>query len=623
MQKFALVLGLALALPSGWAHADPIKMPEKYSDRPVLKTIYASRHSLKDFRREGTKALAVIFLCEHCPVAQQYMPRLNELYEKYHPQGVEFLAVFPNRGTNIAQMAAFAHDMDVPYPVLEDVEHKLADLLEANVTPEVVVLDAGWEKRYQGAIDNQFTKRGRLRDPSQNYLQDALEAVLAGKPVETDFTHPSGCPIERQGPKPATREVTYYRDVAPILQANCQGCHRKGEVGPFELMTYDDAYDNATRIAEVVVERRMPPWHGSLHEDFGHLHNDKRLSDEQVDTILQWVAQSSPAGNKADAPKPIHWPPSTAWSIGKPDFVYKMPEPFQLPKSGIIEYQFFRVKLNFPQERWFDAVEIKPGNPEVVHHIALHLVPSSDKQFVGFAGMTALYGLNASLAKLINDYVPGDTYNAKVYPAGQAVRIPAHYDLIFELHYTPNNKSATTDQSMVAFRWAKEPPKEEVLTTVFRKPIGRFEVPPHHPHFRAEDTYYFEHDILVDAIRPHFHLRGKTFRLEMIERDPNTDEIVNRRTILTVPVWDPDWQRTYELATPLLLKAGTELKAIGHFDNSWLNPNNPDPSATVVWGQQFNDEMFSTRFKYRLAPGSAQSAGLPATAGLRSLARPQ
>jgi len=624
MRTVASSLVLLVLCPVQLALAEPIKMPEKYSDRPVLKTIYASTLSLKDFRREGTKALAIVFVCERCPVVQQYVPRLIEMHEKYHPQGVEFLAVLPNRGTNIAEMAAFGHDFDIPFPVLEDVEHKLADLLEARVTPEVLVLDAGWEKRYQGAIDNQFTKRGRLREPSQNYLRDALDAVLAGKPVETDFTHPSGCPIERQGPKPVTRKLTYYRDVAPILQANCQGCHRKGEVGPFELMTYDDAYDNATRIAEVVNERRMPPWHGNLNPEFGKLHNDKRLSEEEIDTILAWAAQDAPPGNKADAPQPIQWPPKGAWEIGKPDFVYKMPEPFHLPKSGILEYQFFRVKLNYQEDRWFQAVEVKPGNAEVVHHVGLHLVPAGNKQFVGFAGMTALYGLNAGRAVLINDYVPGDTYNAKVYPATQAVRIPAGSDLIYEVHYTPNNREPTTDQSMVAFRWAPRPPQEEVFTAVFRKPIGRFQIPPHHPHFRAEDTYFFEHDVLIDAIRPHFHLRGKSFRVELIQRDPKTDAVGERNTVITVPVWDPDWQRTYELATPLLVKAGTEVVVTGHFDNSWLNPNNPDPSVTVVWGQQTNDEMFSTRFKYRLANPTAGSAEKPpVTAGIRPLVSPQ
>jgi hypothetical protein len=214
--------------------------------------------------------------------------------------------------------------------------------------------------------------------------------------------------------------------------------------------------------------------------------------------------------------------------------------------------------------------------------------------------MAQLYGLNGELARVINDFVPGDTYNAKIFPPGQAVRIPRHTDLIFEVHYTPNNRSATTDQSMVAFQWAAAPPQNELLTTVFRVPVGGFRIPPHEGHFRLEDTYYFKHDALIDTIRPHFHVRGKSYRLEIVERDPETDDVVQRRTILSVPLFDQAWQRTYELATPLRIVAGAELVATAHFDNSHFNPNNPDPSAEVTWGQQtLTDEMFSTRFQYR------------------------
>ena len=149
------------------------------------------------------------------------------------------------------------------------------------------------------------------------------------------------------------------------------------------------------------------------------------------------------------------------------------------------------------------------------------------------------------------------------------------------------------------------------MTAVFRKPIGRFRIPPHESHHTIEDSYYFPQDVYVDAIRPHFHQRGKSYRLEFVERDPKTEEITKRETILAVPVFDPNWQRTYELKTPLLVQAGQELLATGHFDNSRLNPNNPNPAAEVQWGQQTSDEMFSTRFKYRLAKdnGSVAAGG--------------
>jgi len=313
-----------------------------------------------------------------------------------------------------------------------------------------------------------------------------------------------------------------------------------------------------------------------------------------------WIDGGAAEGDPADAPPARRWPAPDEWAIGQPDFVYRMPQPFRVPKSGTLEYQFFRVRLDLDEDRWFRGVEIKPGNPTVVHHVGLHVAPSTKlERNEGLAMMAQLYGVNGQRARLINDFVPGDTYNAKVYPPDQAVLIPKNSDLIFEVHYTPNGR-ATTDQSMVAFQWADAPPKHPIETWVFRKPIGRFRVPPHEPHFRVEDTFYFAQDVEIDAIRPHFHLRGKSYRLELIERDPETDEIVKRQTILSVPIFDHAWQRTYELETPLRLPAGTELLATGYYDNSRLNPNNPDPSAEVLWGQQTTDEMFSTRFKYRI-----------------------
>jgi thiol-disulfide isomerase/thioredoxin len=572
------------------------------AQRPHLKSIYSTVHDLPALAKKDTRSVVLVFLGTECPVARQYIPRLNELAAEYQDQRVKFFGIYPDVGVNVLDMATHAHDTGLTFPVFKDVDQGLTGLLGVQVVPEVVVLNGKLEKVYQGAIDDQFSRHGRKAAATENYLQDALTAVASGQQPESDYVPASGCPIEKTVPKAAPRKVTYHKEVAAILQRRCQECHREGGPGPFELLTYDDVAYNTEKIREVVVDRRMPPWHGFLNPDYGKISNDQSLTPEEFETLLAWIDGGAEEGNAADAPPPIKWPAESAWGIGKPDFVYKMNEPFRVPKSGVLEYQFFRVKLDHPEDRWFRGIEIKPGNRAVVHHVTLHLAPSlKNDKLTGFASMAQLYGLTGEHAKLINDYVPGDPYNAKVYPPHQAVKIPKHSDLIFEVHYTPNNRESVNDQSMVAFQWAPGVPAEEVLTRVFRKPTGRFVVPPRVGHYQVEDTYYFEHDVVIEAIRPHMHLRGQTWRLERIERDPHTDEIVKRETILRVPIFDPGWQRTYELAQPFLLPAGTELIATAVFDNSHLNPNNPDPNAEVVWGQQTYDEMFSTRFKYRLA----------------------
>jgi AhpC/TSA family len=592
----ALLL-LVFASPADAASPLAITDPAK---RPRLKSIYSGVHDLSQFVGDDTRGIVLAFLGTECPVARQYLPRLVQMHAELHEKGVQFLGIYSNTGVNVFDMAVHAQNEDIPFPVFIDVDHRLADLLSVKVTPEVVLLDRQLERQYRGAIDNQFQRGGRRPAASENYLADALDALFAGKTVERSYVPASGCPLEQNKPQRFVRAVTYYKDVAPLVQQRCQKCHRAGGVAPFELTSFDDVASNGAKIREVVTDRRMPPWHGVLDPQFGTLANSQRLSDEEVQTILDWIAGGATEGNPHDAPPPRRWPAAGGWAIGKPDYVYRIPEPFRVPKTGTLEYQFFRVRLDLDQDRWFHGVEMKPGNPAVVHHMALHVAPSTKPQRnEGLAMMAQLYGLSGETAHLINDFVPGDTYNAKVYPPDQAVLIPKHTDLIFEVHYTPNGQGGQTDQSMVAFQWA-EKPEHEVHTRVFRKPVGGFRIPPHDPHFCIEDTFYFPHDVEIDAIRPHFHLRGKSFRLEIIERDPQTDEIRQRRTVLSVPIYDPAWQRTYELARPLRLPAGTELLATGHFDNSELNPNNPDPTAEVVWGQQTTDEMFSTRFKYRV-----------------------
>ena len=589
---------VALLCVASQALAGPDRIPASPIDALRLKSIYTEEHSLADFKNTDTRAIVFVFMGIECPVVRQYIPRINALHREFTARGVRILAIYTNAGDHVLSMAHHAEQSDLAVPALLDVEHQLADLLGVKVMSEVVVLDADWQVRYRGAIDNQFKKRGNLKAATEHYLSDALTQLLANQPVARPSVSASGCRIERHDPFRADDKLTFHKDIQPLLQKHCQSCHRPGEVGPFKLFTYEDVSQYAETIEEVVIDRRMPPWHGILNEKFGKLQNDKRMPDNEIRTLVSWIRAGMPEGNPQNAPKAIQWPSPTAWAIGKPDFVYQMVEPFAVPATGVINYQFFRVPVNLNADRWIQAIQVRPGNRQVVHHIGLHIAPAGNTDYSGLA-MAALFGLTGDRSSPLNDYVPGDLCNHKEYPSHRAVRIPRNSDLIFEVHYTPNGK-ATTDRSEVAIRWAKGPPQDEVLTKVFRKKRGGFRIPAGDPHYPMTDEYYFERDILIDSIRPHMHSRGQSYRLEIVERDPESDRIARRETILSVPNFDVNWQRTYELETPLPLSAGVELVATAYFDNSKFNPNNPDPSTDVYWGLQTTDEMFSTRIQYRL-----------------------
>src|SRR6266550_4610074 len=246
------------------AAESPLLSPEA-GKRPRLKTVYSTTLTLDHFVSASSRGMVLVFLGTECPVARQYLPRLKELHAEYKSQGVQFLGIYSDTGVNVFRMATHTHDADIPFPVLQDVEHRLADLLEVECTPEVVVLDRKLEKLYQGAVDNQYARHGQRAAASEHYLRDALALLVKAETVNRRYVPVSGCPIERKVPNRATPSLTYYKDVAPLVQKNCQVCHRNGGPGPFELVTFDDVAYNSEKIREVVSDRRMPPWHGILN----------------------------------------------------------------------------------------------------------------------------------------------------------------------------------------------------------------------------------------------------------------------------------------------------------------------------------------------------------------------
>ena len=375
-------------------------------------------------------------------------------------------------------------------------------------------------------------------------------------------------------------EVTWSRDVARLVQAKCEACHRPGEAGPFALQSFEDARAKAKMIAAVVEEGRMPPWNADERFD-GVFANERRLSADEKAKLLAWIEQGTPRGNPAEDPAAKVWP--TGWRIGEPDVVIQMErmltddgeeplpaEGFRVPEEGVVEYQYFTAKTSFPEDRWVKSLEVRAGAADVVHHVLI---------VCGDAG-GALPSLNGPSEGFLAAAVPGET--SFTYPDGYAKRLPAGATLLFQLHYTPNGKSRF-DRSSLALVFADETPLFEVETaSVWNEAL---EIPPGAENFevRAKLTIIEETGLL--SLLPHMHTRGKDFRYVLHRPDGTSEDLLYSH-------YDFNWQESYVLRDPLLLSPGTTIEIIGHFDNSEKNPNNPDPSATVRWGDQTFEEMF-------------------------------
>ena len=572
--------------------AENSRSEDRSIEQTVLVDIWGNRRFASEFAFGESRAVVFVFMSTQCPLCRVYLPTLIEMESDFRTQRVQFMGVFPNHADSLLDIASYAQDNDIPFPLVKDPQCHLADKLGARRTPEVVVVDADWTTRYQGAINDQYRAGGRKPDAQRQYLREALVQVLAGEPVEPAITLATGCHIERR-PDDEHEPVTFYEHIEPICRKTCQRCHRPGQVGPFPLLTYGQTRRHARTIAEVVEDRRMPPWHGKTDEAiFGKLANDMSLTQDQVDTIVAWVHRGAPAGDPSQALPPIVWP--SGWSIGQPDVVLQMDKPCPVPADGVVPYRYFQIPTGFEEDRWVQAVEVRPGNAKVVHHILVHITGPRKKRLFGLLGMMDLYGSHGERAKVMGQYVSGDSYST--YPPDHAMRIPAHATLTLEIHYTPNGK-ATSDRSSVGLVFADRPPQHEVKSALFTK--RGFTIPAYDPHVRLTNEYTFSSDSRILALKPHMHLRGKHWRFELNYPDGR------REAVLSVPQWDYNWQAEYRFVEPILVPADTRLIATAIYDNSPLNPNNPDPSANVTWGLQNGDEMMHGRLAYIEVPQSA------------------
>ena len=552
------------------------------------------------FSLAGKKAGVLVFTGTQCPVGNLYLPRLVDLARTFEPQGVAFLAINSNASESMADVTAHAREYGLNFPMLKDAGNVVADQIGVRRTCEVVVLDGKARVRYRGAIDDQYIQGARKPEPTRNYLADALTAVVAGEPVALAATEVAGCPIERVDPKsdrgesarvarvrPAAPEiraamaeaegakvepvgaVTYAGNVAAILQEKCQKCHRPGQVGPFSLLTYDEARRWATSIAEVVEERRMPPWHADPR--YGHFANDRSLSADQRSTLLAWVDQGSPLGDPAALPAPRIF--ADGWSIGTPDLVIAIPKPLEIPAQGVLDYIDVDVPTGFETDRWVQAAEILPTERSVVHHV-IAFVKTKDER-----GRTRKDHFAA--------YVPGDI--PTVYAPGVAKKIPAGATISFQIHYTPTG-TPQVDQSQLGLIFADQAVEHEAHT--WHIVNARFRIPPGDENHEVRSTWTVPKPIHLLSLAPHMHLRGKDFRYTATFPDGRTE------ILLSVPAYDFGWQSVYVLDQPMELPKGTKIDCLAHFDNSTKNPNNPDPTKEVRWGEQSFQEMMMGYLDY-------------------------
>ncbi|QEG27442.1 Thiol-disulfide oxidoreductase ResA [Gemmata obscuriglobus] len=563
--RLSLVLSVAAVFSLTASAQDAAKIGERVG-KITLTDIRALPRTLADFGER--KALVLVFTNTTCPLAQRYLPTLKSLEKAYRDKGVPFVAVNAAEDDTLLTMATHAVKYEVEFPTVKDFGGNAARALGVKRTPEAVVLDAENKVRYRGRIDDQFRLGGSRKEPTKQELKDAIEAVLANKPVDVAETEVDGCPIEFAAPRKA-KGVNFAEHVAPILKKHCWECHRSGGSAPFALTTAKQAAARAKSVAEAVATQRMPPWFAG-HESVPFA-NRRALSDAERETLADWARTGAEPGDPDKAPAPPE-PLTGKWQIGTPDLVLETGV-IDLPARGDIPYRYAVLPHIFRDETWLQDVQILPDNPQSLHHCNM-----------AFATLTEGF----KEENFITGQVPGG--EPMTLDPGVGCRIPKGALLVLQMHFVSTGKPEKCRVS-VGFRY----PRGVVDKQLRNMQLTRrdFAVPPGAPAHKVAASRTLEADAVGVGLFAHMHLRGKDMTFTAHPPAGKSEPL------LVIPNYNFSWQIPYRWEPgQMKLAKGTKLECVAHFDNSSFNPYNPDPRATVRNGPQTHHEMMIGFFFY-------------------------
>jgi AhpC/TSA family/EF hand len=529
------------------------------------------------YRMADDKAIVLVSTGVGCPIARAMTPALKALRDKYAAQGVEVMLVDSNLQDSRDAIAAEAKEYGIDIPILMDSNQIIGEALGVTRTAEVFVINPKtWAVAYHGPLDDR-SDYGIQKAVGKTFADDALAAVLAGKPAPPATQASKGCLVDFPA-RDKKAAITYVKDVAPILEAKCVACHEEGGIAPFAMKNYEMVKGFSPMIREVIRTDRMPPYNADPH--IGTFSDDKNLSPAEIKTLVHWVEEGAPRGEGKD-PLGVKHLVAAEWPLGKPDVILNVPA-FTIPASGVVDYQHPWVANPETEGKWLRASTVKVESRQGVHHVLTGYMTDVPKD--GQQAFENKWGVS------VGGYAVGA--ESEIAPKNVGSYIPPGGAIGFQTHYTPFGKEVT-DHTQIALYFYKDNEKPDLVMHNSVIANNTIVIPPNDPHHREVAYMTFPHDALLYSAFPHAHYRGAMSDLWI--RYPDGKE----KELLSLPRYDFSWQRDYTFAQPIAVPAGSKLIAHFIYDNSKRNPSNPDPSKTVVWGDQSWEEMFYMAIRYR------------------------
>lgn len=560
MKYFGLVSTLLLLAFSNAALA----APERAGDFALLD----HKGDFHQFSRYGHSDAVVIY--SHsvaCSASAKDLDEIARLRAEWADKNISFLLINSAR-EDITTIRQNADSAELEVPVLVDNSQLVAKTLKISEAGQVLVLDPqSLSVVYRGPVGAQ--------------MADQIQRTVDGEVSETLNVEMEGCDLDLSAVAIASIDAPdYATEVAPAIVENCANCHREGGIGPFAMDSHLMLQGWSPMIREVLMTKRMPPM--QVDPSIGHFNNAAYMSDEALQTIVNWIDAGAPRGSfQVDPLSNLTYPDVKSWQLGEPDFIVQSPLQ-EIPATGVLEYINVDVELPFTEDKWVKAVQFIPGDETVLHHLLTYVTAPNEAFDGGESNPTSTVA-----SRFLEGYAPGKV-EAMVFPEDTGVLIPAGHKLSMQFHFTTNGR-ATSDQTTLGMYFYDEPPAHENLT---RTVAGMFVIPPHANNHEVRGSYLFKEAVVVNGLRAHMHFRGKDMKFSVEYPDGTREDLLN------VPNYSYAWQPTYQLSEHKYLPAGTRVHVTGAFDNSEFNPANPDPDKEVRFGLQSWEEMFMGYWTY-------------------------
>ncbi len=540
---------------------------------------------------------------------------LKSLQSKYAQQAVQFFLLNPGLHTDREQVKNDIAALGLDLPVLMDDTQLVTEMLGVTRLDEAVLYNPGnFELLYRGPVAG---------------METSIQQVLAGDDFDLVTVASSGQAIQFPD-LDAHANLSYEKDIAPIIADNCASCHRNGGIAPFAMDSNLAVQGWSPMIREVVMTKRMPP--GQVDNKVGHkMKNEMNLNDEEMQKLVRWVNSGAKVDSANDPLTALVWP-TTKWSLGKPDLIVKVPEQ-SIPATGVVDYMDIPVDLGLEKDVWIKGSEVVPGDPTVLHHIITTIIPPEGAPDFQQVLMNLLASLPAEKAqKIRNDlfaavasgqqpdigaifkefpeldisaflggnndpdlgsvagYAPGNSVSLN--PPGVGGLLKAGTTLNLQMHYTTSGKESTDSTEIgIYFYDEGEVPKERMSGGIGN--AFSINIPAQAKDHEMELVTTVPEDAELYSLMPHMHFRGKRMKFTAVYPD-GSEEL-----LLSVPAYSFNWQLAHELEQPVRVPAGTKIVAVGAFDNSSQNGFNPDPDSDVHWGEQSWEEMFMGFYSWK------------------------